>query len=91
MIVPASSQLAERFDIHSSVLIAMTVSVFILAYGENFHSHRRQPSLIALFATVVIAFGPLFLGPLSEIFGRSHVLQLANLWFLGIRSCLSPR
>ena len=47
MIAPASNQLAEQFDIHSSVLIAMTVSVFILAYGENFHSHRRRPSLIA--------------------------------------------
>jgi hypothetical protein len=41
MIAPASRQLAERFDIHSSVLIAMTVSVFVLAYGGNFHSHRR--------------------------------------------------
>ncbi|KAN0121135.1 MFS polyamine transporter [Russula decolorans] len=60
MIAPASRQLAERFDIHSSVLIAMTVSVFVLAY----------------------AFGPLFLGPLSEIFGRSRVLQFANLWYL---------
>ncbi|KAF8498755.1 MFS polyamine transporter [Russula emetica] len=60
MVAPASSQLAERFDIHSSVLIAMTISVFVLAY----------------------AVGPLFLGPLSEIFGRSRVLQIANLWFL---------
>lgn len=30
------------------------------------------------------AFGPLFLGPLSEIFGRSRVLQIANLWYLGM-------
>jgi hypothetical protein len=28
------------------------------------------------------AFGPLFLGPLSELYGRVHVLQLANLVFL---------
>lgn len=26
---------------------------------------------------------PLILGPLSEIYGRSHVLQLSNLWYLG--------
>jgi hypothetical protein len=31
----------------------------------------------------IIAFGPLFIGPFSEIFGRSHVLQIANLWYLG--------
>lgn len=28
------------------------------------------------------AVGPLFLGPLSEIYGRTIVLQLANLFFL---------
>ena len=36
------------------------------------------------------AFGPLLLGPLSEIFGRSRVLQLANLWYAGEYN-LSPR
>lgn len=28
------------------------------------------------------AFGPLLLGPLSEVYGRVPVLQLANLFFL---------
>lgn len=28
------------------------------------------------------AIGPLFLGPLSEVYGRVPVLQLANLFFL---------
>ena len=32
---------------------------------------------------VFAAVGPLFLGPLSEIYGRSRVLQLANLFFVG--------
>ena len=30
------------------------------------------------------AFGPLFLGPLSEIHGRSRVLQVANMWYFGM-------
>jgi hypothetical protein len=33
MIAPASEQLAERFDIHNSVLLAMPTSIFVLAYG----------------------------------------------------------
>src|SRR5712691_11156155 len=33
MIAPASKQLAERFDIHNTVLLAMTTSVYVLAYG----------------------------------------------------------
>ena len=28
------------------------------------------------------AIGPLFLGPLSEVFGRVYVLQLSNLFYL---------
>lgn len=60
MIAPASDALAADLGISNSVIIALTTSVFVLAY----------------------AFGPLFLGPLSEIYGRSRVLQLANLWYL---------
>ncbi|KAI0338723.1 MFS polyamine transporter [Trametopsis cervina] len=60
MVAPAASQVAGDFGITSEVIIALTTSVFVLAY----------------------AFGPLFLGPLSEIYGRSRVLQVANLWYL---------
>jgi hypothetical protein len=90
MIAPASRQLAEQFDIHSTVLLAMTVSVFVLAYGGNFHSSAHSLRSLHLFPAIIIAFGPLFLGPLSEVYGRSHVLQLANLWFLSICFRLSP-
>ncbi|KAJ8082377.1 hypothetical protein PM082_008232 [Marasmius tenuissimus] len=60
MIAPASSRVAEEFGITSTVMIAMTTSIFILAY----------------------AIGPLFLGPLSEIYGRSRIVQGANLFYL---------
>ncbi|KAI0366301.1 MFS polyamine transporter [Pilatotrama ljubarskyi] len=42
-------------------------------------------SVIALLTSVFVAayaFGPLILGPLSELYGRSRVLQLANMWYL---------
>jgi hypothetical protein len=32
-ITPASQQLAERFDFHNTVLLAVTTSVFVLANG----------------------------------------------------------
>ncbi|KAJ8502615.1 hypothetical protein ONZ45_g11590 [Pleurotus djamor] len=60
MIAPAAGRLAEEFGITSTVVTALTTSIFVLAY----------------------AVGPLLLGPLSEIFGRSRVLQLANLFYL---------
>ncbi|KAG0697178.1 MFS polyamine transporter [Suillus ampliporus] len=60
MIAPATGQVAATFGIHNEVIMALTTSIFVLAY----------------------AFGPLVLGPLSEIYGRSRVLQLSNLWYL---------
>ncbi|EIW85967.1 MFS polyamine transporter [Coniophora puteana RWD-64-598 SS2] len=60
MIAPAANQVAQDFNITSDVMVALTTSIFVLAY----------------------AVGPLFLGPLSEIFGRSRVLQIANMWYL---------
>ncbi|KAI0050074.1 MFS polyamine transporter [Auriscalpium vulgare] len=59
MVAPASQQIADQFGIKSTVIIAMTTSIFVLAY----------------------AFGPLFLGPLSEIYGRTRVLQISNMWY----------
>ncbi|KIJ60513.1 hypothetical protein HYDPIDRAFT_177370 [Hydnomerulius pinastri MD-312] len=60
MVAPATNQVAAGFGIDNDVIIALTTSIFVLAY----------------------AVGPFFLGPMSEIYGRSRVLQLANLWYL---------
>jgi hypothetical protein len=54
MIAPASKQLAEHFDIHSTVLLAMTVSVFVLGYGGCLSFSRTVHSVQNLF----IAFFP---------------------------------
>ncbi|CAL1710554.1 unnamed protein product [Somion occarium] len=45
------------------------------------HSTVTEALTISVFV-LAYAFGPLFLGPLSEIYGRSRVLQLSNLWYL---------
>ncbi|KAG6808458.1 hypothetical protein H0H92_004055 [Tricholoma furcatifolium] len=42
-------------------------------------------TIVAMMTSVFVlgyAVGPLFLGPLSEIFGRSRVIQFANLFYL---------
>lgn len=49
----------------------------------DFHIEDEVTSQLMLSVFVLAyAFGPLFLGPLSEIYGRVIVLQLANLFFL---------
>jgi hypothetical protein len=52
-----------------------------LRYVPVISIYRSHGLLIREF-DLILAFGPLFLGPLSEIYGRSRVIQLSNLWYL---------
>ncbi|KAK7691660.1 hypothetical protein QCA50_005059 [Cerrena zonata] len=77
MIAPAAGQVGQEFNIHNGTTQSMIVSAFVLAYG----------TLIAICVTYYAyelssAVGPLVLSPLSEVYGRSRVLQIANLFFL---------
>lgn len=60
MIAPGLTQLQAEFNIQSPSQVAISLSVFILAF----------------------AVGPLFIGPLSELVGRSVVLQTCNIFYL---------
>ncbi|KAF5364870.1 hypothetical protein D9757_013047 [Collybiopsis confluens] len=79
MVAPATEAVAAEFGITNDVLIAMTTSIFVLAYGESLEYKVIMNHGLDLENT---AIGPLILGPLSEIYGRSRVLQFANLFYL---------
>ncbi|KIM81265.1 hypothetical protein PILCRDRAFT_72101 [Piloderma croceum F 1598] len=57
MMAPALLEIAKRYDITNSTILAMTVSISSLS----------------------VAFGPLFIAPLSEMYGRTWVLHIGNL------------
>ncbi|KAF8124035.1 MFS polyamine transporter [Boletus edulis] len=61
-------------------------SMIAPATGQLAAEFGIHSSAIIAFTTSIFvlayAIGPLFFGPLSEIYGRSRVLQLANLWYL---------
>ncbi|KAK7048763.1 MFS polyamine transporter [Favolaschia claudopus] len=52
-----------------------------VAEGFGIHSDVIVGLVTSIFV-LAFAIGPLFLGPLSEIFGRNRIIQGANLWFL---------
>ena len=45
-------------------------------------TNEVESQMVLSIFVLAYAVGPLFLGPLSEIFGRVPVLQLANLFYL---------
>lgn len=51
--------------------------------GTDLHIHSSfEQSLTLSVFVLAYAFGPFVIGPLSEVYGRVVVLQLANLWYL---------
>lgn len=67
----------------SSSMVAPAIAS--IAMDFNIANEVEQQMVLSVFI-LAYAVGPLFLGPLSEIFGRVHVLQLANLFFLVFNS-----
>ncbi|CAO2655467.1 Nn.00g105310.m01.CDS01 [Neocucurbitaria sp. VM-36] len=58
----------------------MAPALSTVAHELNMNSTEAVMALsIYLLAT---AFGPLFIGPLSEVYGRKKVLHASNVWFL---------
>lgn len=82
MVAPAAeTQIATQFHLTNSTEIATTISIFVLGYGAPFAISSTMLCLTHSLRNV--AFGPLALGPLSEIYGRTRILQGANLFYLG--------
>lgn len=61
-------------------MIAPATSQIVAKFGIT---SDVEATMVTSIFVLAYAFGPLFLGPLSELYGRSHVLQLANLIYLG--------
>ncbi|KAI5309817.1 hypothetical protein KEM55_002340, partial [Ascosphaera atra] len=63
----------------SSSLVAPALETMAADFGIT---NQVQTELMMSVFVLAYAIGPLFLGPLSELFGRVIVLQLANLFYL---------
>ena len=63
----------------SSSMVAPAISS--ISNEFNITNEAEQQLVLSVFV-LAYAIGPLFLGPLSEIYGRVHVLQLSNLFYL---------
>lgn len=63
----------------SSTMVAPALT----ALGADLHMHNDIEVEMALSIFVLAyAIGPLFFGPLSEVYGRSRIVQVSNVWFL---------
>ena len=81
MIAPAATQVAEQLGITSNVLVAMTISIFILGYGEYFLPVYYAPPPHPRFSFTFswIALGPLVCSSHSSLV-PSNINTLASVF-----------
>ncbi|KAF2202184.1 putative MFS multidrug transporter [Delitschia confertaspora ATCC 74209] len=78
----AATLIVSSFTFVSPVSSSM-ISPALKSISADFHITKEVEAQLTLSIFVLAyAIGPLFLGPLSEIYGRVKVLQLANLFYL---------
>ncbi|KAI9745690.1 MAG: hypothetical protein M1818_001224 [Claussenomyces sp. TS43310] len=78
----AATLIVSSFTFISPVASSM-VAPALNAIGEELHiTSEIELSLTLSIFILAYAIGPLFLGPLSEMYGRVIVLQTSNLFFL---------
>ena len=82
-----SRKWAATFVVSSFTFISPVASSMVapalpqMAKDLGVHNEVESQMMLSIFL-LAYAIGPLFLGPLSEVYGRVPVLQLANLFFL---------
>ncbi|KAH7126691.1 MFS multidrug transporter-like protein [Dendryphion nanum] len=78
----AAVLIVSSFTLVSPISSSM-ISPALTSISDEFHITQEVESQLTLSIFVLAyAIGPLFLGPLSEIYGRTIVLQLSNLFYL---------
>jgi len=78
----AATIVVSSFTFISPVSSSM-VAPALTAIAKEFHiTNEVEIQLTLSIFVLAYAIGPLFLGPLSEIYGRVPVLQLSNLFYL---------
>ena len=66
-----------------SMMSASIVAPTLVSLGADLGINSQfEGSLVLSIFVLAYAFGPFFIGPLSEVYGRVRVLQLATLFFL---------
>ena len=78
----AATFIVSSFTFISPVSSSMVApGLAIMSRDLGVHTDFEAAMILSIFV-LAYAVGPLFLGPLSEVYGRVPVLQISNMWYL---------
>jgi MFS family permease len=64
------------------IMVSTIMAPALGTIASEFHMSSTESALALSIYLLATAFGPLFIGPLSEVYGRKPVLHASNVWFL---------
>jgi MFS family permease len=64
------------------IMVSTIMAPALTTIAHELHMSSAEAVMALSIYLLATAFGPLVIGPLSEIYGRSRVLHASNAWFL---------
>jgi hypothetical protein len=64
------------------IMVSTIMAPALTTIAHELHMSSAESVMALSIYLLATAFGPLIIGPLSEVYGRSKVLHASNVWFL---------
>jgi hypothetical protein len=64
------------------IMVSTIMAPALSTIAKELHMTSTESAMALSIYLLATAFGPIFIGPLSEIYGRKRVLHASNIWFL---------
>jgi hypothetical protein len=64
------------------IMVSTIMAPALSTIAKEFDMTSAESAMALSIYLLATAFGPLFIGPLSEVYGRKPVLHASNVWFL---------
>jgi multidrug resistance protein len=78
----AATFIVSSFTFISPVSSSMVAPAMKVMSQDLAITTQLESAMVLSIFVLAYAVGPLFLGPLSEVYGRVIILQLSNMWYL---------
>jgi multidrug resistance protein len=64
------------------IMVSTIIAPALSTISAEFDMNSAESAMALSIYLLATAFGPLFIGPLSEVYGRKPILHASNIWFL---------
>lgn len=64
------------------IMVSTIMAPALSTIAAELDMNSAESAMALSIYLLATAIGPLFIGPLSEVYGRKHILHASNIWFL---------